>query len=112
MAAVIVKVKVQTNLCFLPCRCSVCCEGVRGQHEHHNKQSNDKEENKDWFVILLYNYYNQTLLPVNSAYLARVVLFLLCSPILSPLEVVSRKVFDEFTQLNKVRNFCHIFPHF
>ena len=45
----------------------------------------------------------------QDRYLARVVLFLLCSPILSPLEVVSRKVFDEFTQLNKVRIFCRIF---
>ena len=44
----------------------------------------------------------------QDRYLARFVLFLLCSPILSPLEVVSRKVFDEFTQLNKVRNFCRI----
>ena len=45
----------------------------------------------------------------QDRHLARVVLFLLCSPIPSPLEVVSRKVFDEFTQLNKGRNFCHIF---
>ena len=45
----------------------------------------------------------------QDRYLARVVLFLLCSPILSPLQVISRKVFDEFTQLNKVRNFCRIF---
>ena len=45
----------------------------------------------------------------QDRYLARVVFFLLCSPILSPLEVISRKVFDEFTHLNKVRNFCHIF---
>ena len=28
-------------------------EGVRGQHEDHNKQNNDKEENKGWFAILL-----------------------------------------------------------
>ena len=33
--------------------------------------------------------------------LARVVLFLLCSPILSPLEVVSRAVYDDFTQLRE-----------
>ena len=45
----------------------------------------------------------------QDRYLARVVLFLLCSPILSPLEVVFRKFFYEFTRLNKVRNFCHIF---
>ena len=31
---------------------SVLMEGVRGQHEHHNKQSNDKEANRDWFAIL------------------------------------------------------------
>ena len=43
---------------------SVLIEGVRGQHENHNKESNDKEENKGWFAILLYNYYNHTLLPV------------------------------------------------
>ena len=40
--------------------------------------------------------------------LARVVLFLLCSPILSPLEVVSRAVYDDFIQLNDVRNFPRI----
>ena len=32
---------------------SALMEGVRGQHEHHNKQNNDKEENKGWFAILL-----------------------------------------------------------
>ena len=32
---------------------SVLMEGVRGQHEHHNKQNNDKEENKGWLAILL-----------------------------------------------------------
>ena len=42
--------------------------------------------------------------------LAGVVLFLLCSPILSPVEVVSRAVYDDFTQLNEVRNFSHILP--
>ena len=40
--------------------------------------------------------------------LTRVVLFLLCSPILSPLEVVSRAVCDDFTQLNEVRNFSRM----
>ena len=35
--------------------------------------------------------------------LARVALFPLCSPILSPLEVVSQAVFDDFTQVNEVR---------
>ena len=30
-------------------RPSVLLEGVRGQHEHHNQQNNDKEENKCWF---------------------------------------------------------------
>ena len=45
--------------------------------------------------------------------LARVVLFLLCWPILSPLEVVLRAVYDDFTPLNEVRNFSHIYiPHF
>ena len=49
----------------------------------------------------------------QDRYLAGVVLFLLCSPILSPLEVVSRKVFDEFTQLNKGRNLlCRIYSSF
>ena len=64
------------------------------------------------FKILANEYALSTkrcILGNQDRYLARVVLFLLCSPILSPLEVVSRKVFDEFTQLNKVRNFCHIF---
>ena len=37
----------------------------------------------------------------QDRYLARVVLFLLCSPILSPLQVISRKVFDE--QLLRIR---------
>ena len=32
---------------------SVLMEGARGQHEHHNKQIDDKEENKGWFPILL-----------------------------------------------------------
>ena len=27
--------------------------GVRGEHEHHNQQNNDKEEGKGWFAILL-----------------------------------------------------------
>ena len=36
------------------------------------------------------------------------VLFLLCTLILSPLEVVSHTVFDEFTQLKEVRNFSRI----
>ena len=40
--------------------------------------------------------------------LASVVLFLLCLPILSPLEAVSRTVFDDFTQLYELRNFSHI----
>ena len=40
--------------------------------------------------------------------LARVVLFLLCSPILSPLEVVSRAMYDDFTQSNEVRNFSRM----
>ena len=30
---------------------SISMEGVRGQHEHHNKQNNDKEVNKGWFAI-------------------------------------------------------------
>ena len=45
----------------------------------------------------------------QDRYLARVILFLLFSPFLSPLEVVSRKVLDGSTQLNKVRNFSRIF---
>ena len=32
---------------------SVLMEEVRGQPEHHNKQNNDKEENRGWFAILL-----------------------------------------------------------
>ena len=32
---------------------SVLMEGVRGQHEHHNKQNNDKEENKGLFAEIL-----------------------------------------------------------
>ena len=32
---------------------SLLMEGVRGEHEHHNQQKSDKEENKDWFAILL-----------------------------------------------------------
>ena len=44
--------------------------------------------------------------------LARVVLFLLCWPILSPLEVVSRANYDDFTQLIEVRNFSHIHSTF
>ena len=32
---------------------SVLMEGVRGKHEHHNQQRNDKEEDKGWFAILL-----------------------------------------------------------
>ena len=28
-------------------------EGVKGQHEYHNKENDDKEENKGWFAILL-----------------------------------------------------------
>ena len=32
---------------------SVLMEGVRGEHEHHNQQKNDKEEDKGWFAILL-----------------------------------------------------------
>ena len=40
--------------------------------------------------------------------LARVVLFLLCSPILSPLEVISRAIYDDFTQLNEARNFSRM----
>ena len=68
MVVVIVKVNLQSNLCFLPYRCSVLesrlgtgsvdgpsvlMEGVRGQREHHNKHNNDKEEIKGWFAILL-----------------------------------------------------------
>ena len=41
---------------------SVLMEGVREQHKHHNKQNNDKEENKSWFAILL-----QQLLQTNAA---------------------------------------------
>ena len=41
--------------------------------------------------------------------LAGVVLFLLFSPILSPLEVVSRTVFDEFTRLNEEGKIFRIF---
>ena len=37
---------------------------------------------------------------------------LLCWPILSPLEVVSRAVYDDFTQLKEVRNFSHIHSKF
>ena len=44
--------------------------------------------------------------------LARVVLFLLCWPILLPLEVISRAVYDDFTQLIEVRNFSHIHSTF
>ena len=44
--------------------------------------------------------------------LARVVLFLLCWPILSPLEVVSRAVYGDFTQLNEVRNFSRVHSTF
>ena len=33
---------------------------------------------------------------------------LLCSPVLSPLEVVSRAMYDDFTQLNEVRNFSRM----
>ena len=44
--------------------------------------------------------------------LARIVLFLLCWPILSPLDVVSRAVYEDFTQLNEVRNFSHIHSKF
>ena len=40
--------------------------------------------------------------------LARVVLFLLCSPILSPLEAVSRAIYDDFTQVYEVRNFSRM----
>ena len=29
---------------------SVLMEGVGGQHEHHDKQNNNKEENKGWLV--------------------------------------------------------------
>ena len=43
---------------------SVLMEGVRGEHGHHNQQKSDKEEDKGYFAILLYNYYNHTLLPV------------------------------------------------
>ena len=32
---------------------SVLMEGVRGEHEHHNQQKNDKEEDKGRFAILL-----------------------------------------------------------
>ena len=32
---------------------SILMEGVRGQHKYHNKQNNDKEENKGWFAVLL-----------------------------------------------------------
>ena len=32
---------------------SVLMDGVRGEHEHHNQQKNDKEEDKGWFAILL-----------------------------------------------------------
>ena len=32
---------------------SVLMEVLRGQYKHHNKQSNDSEENKGWFAILL-----------------------------------------------------------
>ena len=32
---------------------SVLIKGVIGQHEHHNKQNNDKKENKGWYAILL-----------------------------------------------------------
>ena len=78
MALVIVKLKLQTTFVFflivvfccpltpsinklLPIRLatgsvdgpSVLMEGVRGVLEHHNKQNNDKEENKGWFAILL-----------------------------------------------------------
>ena len=42
---------------------SVLMEGVRGQHEHHNKQSNDKEESKGCFAI----YFLQLLQPYASA---------------------------------------------
>ena len=32
---------------------SVLMEGVRGEHEHHNQQTNDEEEDKGWFAISL-----------------------------------------------------------
>ena len=44
----------------------------------------------------------------QASSLARVALFLLCSPILSPLEVVSQVVFDNFALLNEVRNVSHV----
>ena len=31
---------------------TIFAEGDGGQHEHHNKLNNDKEENKGWFAIL------------------------------------------------------------
>ena len=30
---------------------SFLMERVRGQHEHHYKQNNNKEENKGWFAV-------------------------------------------------------------
>ena len=48
----------------------------------------------------------------QDRFLARVVLFPLCWPILSPLEVVSRAVYDDFALLNEVRNFSNIHSTF
>ena len=62
MVVVIVKVKLQTKptfVFFFPMGTgsvdgpSVLMEGVRGEHEHHDQQRNDKEEDKGWFAILL-----------------------------------------------------------
>ena len=47
-------------------------EGVRGQHEHHNQQNNDKEGTKLGLQFCFYSYYNHTLLPgvflINTHY--------------------------------------------
>ena len=32
----------------------VLMEEVTGQHEHHNKQNNDKEEKKSWFAVFTF----------------------------------------------------------
>ena len=45
---------------------NVLMEGVKGQHENHNKQNNDKEEKTVGLQFCFYNYYNHTLLPVPA----------------------------------------------
>ena len=51
---------------------SILMEGVRRQHEHHNKQNNDKEESKGWFAIFYFcNFYSHTLLPVKEPVFVR-----------------------------------------